>query len=395
MFSTQSLGSLKSIFPSIHHPLPLNQHRTQKLLNSITKSFRAQLDAEHGWTPEPAQIPAGSAPAVSYLPTAATSKSDAVSRRRPTDRHMHAILDNPLFSYNGSPKKFASSDVGGQAGTDPKAVFEIAVARGIMTIPRAHGFLLKVKQNIEQSAVISVKDAIKESGAGLLVLKWLRASGQERNLLYFQDQQQFSKLLLYFMLAEGLDGLAWQWLERLVRIDANHPELHSMLYTLVNAKHRNVVELDDAYKLMLQGQSLFSDNSVSPGRLNYAWKDLAWETTAYSWRHKLPAVDLYDAFSGVLGANNPKLEMYHAHLELHHPARPSPDRAIKYLSKTGPQLVDSSPVNDSQKQKMWRRFQLTSLTLDTVQHLTQMGDFSQAESIFHRLRPYFLYRFAL
>ena len=392
MQSTKALSSLKSVFTQ---PLPLDQRSSQKLLKTLTTSFRAQLDREHGWTPDAPQAISDVAPRISYLPStsnsspkaAAANKNAAASTyTRPTDRHLHAILDNPLFRYHEASRLPVKNL--GQAGTDPKTIFEIAVAKGIMTIPRAHGFLLKIKENIQQSAAPSIRKGMGESGAGILVLKWLRASGQERNLSFI-DNHSFTQLLLRFMVAEGVDDLAWVWMERLASLESANlctTPASMLLAALVRSKYVDTVDLDGAYKLMLQGDTLFRKNDIPPSHLMNAWKALAWETTGRSWRHALPDQRTYEAFLHILAPCLP-LKMHYAHLELYHPNKPSSEGAIEYLED---EHIWRAKYGDVSRPQVVSRFgeMLTSLALDTVQHLTAIGNVAHAHQIFSRIQPY-------
>lgn len=392
MQSTKALGSLKNLFIQ---PLPLNKRESEKLLKAITTSFRAQLDREHGWTPELSEADLA-VPTISYLPssTASSSKPSFPSQRpipphRPVDRHLQAVLENPLFKHNGE-KGLPTIPIGlRDLVTDPRAVFESGVAKGIMTITRAHGFLLKSKEVIQESAALSVRGAMAEYGAGVLVLNWLRASGQERQLAFLENRG-FTELLLQFMVAEGVDDLAWIWLERLSSPEGKglcSKSASSLLETLVRSRYRNRVELESAYKLVLQGDALFKKNGLAPSQIHHAWTSLAWETTGYSWRHTLPRSRVYDAFL-YLPKDPPHEGMHQAHLDLHHPTKPSSDRAVQFLL--------SRELKYSFKARLEvKRFRekIISLALDTCEHLMKHDDVKCARSIFDKVSDLGLRRF--
>lgn len=390
MQSTKALASLKNLFVQ---PLPLNKRDSEKLLKAITTSFRAQLDREHGW--QPPEFPQNDliAPPISYLPSSSTNtlaSSHTVNQpHRPVDRHMQALLENPLFKRNGASQLVGVSRMERERIPDPRTIFEAGVARGIMTIPRAHGFLLKSKEAITQSAALSVRKAMGEYGAGLLVLNWLRASGQERELAFLQHRA-FTTLLLEFMVAERVDDLAWVWLERLSAPEARGragPPAFWLLEVLVRSKYTNVVELESAYKLILRGHALFEKNGLRRSNIRHAWRSLARETTGRSWRHTLPETDIYDAFLQLPG-QFPTLALFHAHLELHHPARPSPERAVEYLLSREPGPSFQATLGIAQFREM-----ITSLALDTCHYLTNNDEIKLARDIFDKVADLGLSRF--
>ncbi|KAK3323722.1 hypothetical protein B0T19DRAFT_426784 [Cercophora scortea] len=392
MFKTKALGSLKSIFPPIHQPLPLNKHESQKLLNALTASFRAQLDKEHGWTYGTTTTQAASA--VTYLPSAPVASSPKDVLARPTDRHLRAILNNPLFSSPDDTAAPASSPVA--AVEDHNAVFHRAVSKGLMTIQRAHGFLLRVREDIQKSTTLSMRTGMQASGAGLLTLQWLRASGLERDLSFLKDRG-FTKVLLQFMVAEGLDDLSWTWLNRLTKgegpaLIGNIPASACLLDSIVAAK-AHAVELDDAYASILQGEAIFKQNAAPALNLFLAWRSLAWQTTGESWRHTNPSAGLFSAFIGLRKLMDRPMLMETAHLKLYDPTNPSAKRAIQFLTadnirKKSQSAKTVKPLRRTEGLDVLPQFtkKITSLGLDTVQYLTKAGEFQEAQRILELLR---------
>ncbi|KAK4213289.1 hypothetical protein QBC37DRAFT_423274 [Rhypophila decipiens] len=391
MQTTKTLGSLKHLF--VQQPLPLTKRDSQKLLKTLTTSFRAHLDREHGLAHDLSQ-PVATAPTISRSELASTADSSSqlsASRQilthphRPVDRHLQAVLNNPLFSHNGTSKLASPHGLGAELDTHPKAVFEAAVARGIMTIPRALGFLLKSKQVITQSGVASVSKAMAEYGAGLLVLNWLRSSGLERQLAFLENQR-FTPLLLEFMVAEGLDDLAWVWLERMCTQGGGQASSHNpgrFLRALVDANYINTVELETAYRLMLRGDALFKKSDRIPFDLRPAWLSLAWETTGHSWRHTPPEASVYDAFLDLPKLYNSNLVMHKAHLELYHPTKPSHDRAVEYIMS---RKTDSDAFTDTSPRSARFRDKCTALALDTCQRLLSLDEVKLAQDVLKKVQ---------
>lgn len=377
MFKTKTLSSFKSIFPPIHQPLPLDKRESKKLLDALTTSFRIHLDREHEPLSKPTTLQ--STPAVKYLP----------STERPTDRHLRSILSNPLFgridlaaSPATEPSLAESISLSRLASTH-KDVFERAVAKGLMTIPRAHGFLLRVAKDIRDSSTVSVSQGLRESGAGLLVVQWLRASGQERELS-FLSHERFTQDLVRFMVAEGLDELVWNWLQRLIygsgEFAVGNPTYSSaLLKSLVKAQWASG-GLDKAYSSVSKADSMLRERSLQPKLLSWAWINVARKTTIDSWGHKAPAVDIFESFLGVGKRIPTPHALEEAHLDLYHPTKPSPDRAIKLLSVDGigRQLNLYKHYNSFSKL-------LKLLSFDTLQHLVKAGEVQEAERVLDRL----------
>ena len=386
-------SSFKSLFPPIHQPLPLNKQESKKLLNALTSSFRAHLDHEHD--PSAAVTTTAAAaeepgPAITYLPSNPVSVPSRPKPKtnpgRPTDRHLRAILNNPLFKHNDGSCTTAPPS---RSAMEPKEVFERAVAKGMMTIPRAHGFLMRVAQDIRQSPAITISDGMRESGAGLQVVRWLRASGQERELGFLGDQK-FTLELVRFMVAEGLEELAWSWLQRLLAngVATAGPDRSAwLLKALVDANAAAVTPLDSAYSTVLRADGLAQKHSSKQLLLNPAWEYLARVTIRQSWHRSVPAVDLFDPFVAV-GRRDPNNHVItNAHLDLFHPTQPSPTRALRYIDQD---LVSPAAFwEQNAKEGISKPVKfLKYLGIDTAKHLTKAGEVDRAEWVLERLNTY-------
>jgi len=396
MFKTKSLNSLKSIFPPIHQPLPLNKRESQQLLNALTTSFRSHLDKEHGWLPdEPAAAPVASPPISYYAsPPPVTTKE---SHRRPTDRHLRAILSNPLFNYD--PQARGVTGLLG-ARRDPMDVFDEAVAKGMMTMKGALGCLIAARRDILQSSTASMKDGMRASGAGLRVLQWLRASGMERDLSFISNPR-FIKFLLPFMVAEGLDELAWTWLARLIAGDGpttvkKQAATSFLLETLVYTRSLGARNLDDAYASILRGEEMLKDKPEFTQEMLTPWKSLAWLSTVEAWKFSSPSEPLFESYVAISEHIRRTKSLVRAHLDLHHPTKPNHELAVEFLSKesfwqnlmpstTQPALA---PTNGPKPQPSNFHVRIMSFGLDTVQHLTQRGQSEEAQWILSLLRTY-------
>ena len=390
MFKTKPLGSLKSIFPPLHQPLPLNKRESQQLLDALTKSFRRHLDREHGWVTEDRPILLPSAPTLTYAPASpGPLKHPKLNDRRPTDRHLRAILSNPLFAYD---TKSQIKKPEGRVGRDPADVFKEAAARGLMTTKRAHGYLLSVRKDVRQSASLSMTEGLRASGAGLQVVQWLKSSSKERDLS-FLDNVPFTNVLLQFMVADGLGDLAWSWLDRLLIRDGaailTRTSPSSTLLDAIVRANTEEIELNDAFEAILRGQDMFKVHEASSTNLHTAWSTLAYRSTVNSWRHSKPPADLFEKFVAIRIGQPMRLER--AHLNLHHPTNPDPVQAMAFLqtpslwSHTLTKVVDafeSKRAGDKDHRPVPNYVvKLTSLALDTVRHLTERGQAEEAQKI--------------
>lgn len=377
---TPPLGSLKkgvkkSIFlPQIHQPLPMTHRESQQLLNSITSSFRRNLDKEHPWQPDNAIARDRLAQAV---------MKDAGQKHRPTDRHLGSILSNPLFAQPQAATHGTSTAL--QVHHD---VFETAVAKGMMTPIRAAGYLAAVHKDLRKSA-LEIPAAMAASGAGLRTVQWLRASGAENSLDFLGDRH-LPTLLARFMFAEGLEEVAWMWLSRLSTQLASLPRDVKTQRTLVNflfaireaqaylgvSTGLAQTSLDSGYSTFLRAnKTVPSNDPVALRGLQQYWRSLSWSSTVDASLYQSPSAPLYEMFVDV-GRTWKTHKQDLAHLELHHPMHPDHASAVAYLhnknvAETAARLQDS----EHYVQRM------VSLGTDTVHRLNQVGEETEASWI--------------
>ncbi|KAK3905653.1 hypothetical protein C8A05DRAFT_12550 [Staphylotrichum tortipilum] len=426
MQHTKALCALKNIFLPIHPPLPLNNREAHRLLESLKASFRAQLDKEHGWTvPEPTKTLPLANPALTYLPSSssATTSADAPfpglashGSSRPTDRHMHAILNNPLFAAGTTATNLPSGISSALAAHN--AVFEKAVSRGLMTLPRAQGFLLLVKAEVKKSAAVWLLDGLKTTGAGRLVMQWLRSSGQEHDLAFLANPA-FRHILMQFAVAEGLDDTVWSWVDRLLKEEriAENPAEHAaehaaepavestdvftsragtLLGDFVGAKSCDL-ELEGAYAAVLKAEAMIKEHNAPLGILHHAWRQVAWETTMNSGEGRAPPASIFNSFVA-LGQAARSLTLERAHINLYHPVDPSASLAVEFLSRQSAfrrilrnQAVADMSWQQPQQPALWSTARqkyihhLRFLGLDTVQYLLHANQRQEASRLWELL----------
>lgn len=398
MLGTKTLfNPFNAIFPRVHHPPPLDKRESQRLLKALTTSFRNNLDREHGYLSHDPSTTSSynfktSSATSSATSTASTASHD--SHRRPTDRHVRAILSNPLFSYEPS-KSVTSRPI---TERDPMDVFDQAVAKGLMDLKRAAGVLIAKRQAIAQSSTISVPESMASSGTAHRVVSWLRSSGLERNLSFAKHQPLLNNLIP-FMVEEGLDEVVWVWLERWMATQghnlamASHATLASPLLTaLVRAKISPGGSLDASYATLIRADDMFSNHQAFSSTALAPWRTLSVMSTIFAWQRSPPSEVLFDSFAAMSdrlrGVSSVKIDR--AHLDLYHPTHPdataalnclrSPmlDRLRGRLTKVGQAkqgIVASGGLQDPKN--IAKSFVL--MATDAAQHLTRTGNAAQAE----------------
>ncbi|KAI1503771.1 hypothetical protein F5X99DRAFT_374410 [Biscogniauxia marginata] len=374
--------SLKRAFlPQIHQPLPLSRRESQQLLDAITTSFRKNLDKEHPWhqdEPTSHGPPSASANAQFNLPPNPTKN------HRPTDSHLRAILTNPLFSHPQDAKPSPPRNF-----KNPFDVFDSAVSRGLMTPRRAAGFLATVRSQIVKESADNVQQRMAKSGAGLRVVQWLRASGQENDLHFLSDTSLIQNIIP-FMYAEGLQEIVWVWLARLaMRMRTNDLEfetrpdrvnarsLSKLLSTIIKetsgSRTGAKISLDSSYSALAKANDILSiQNQLAANNIQRTWEGLSWESTVNARERPKPSASLFDSF---LGVGRPfKLNLDLAHLDLHHPTTPEHSAAIEYLHLKN--RIEGDIADMERNARAQRR--IICLALDTADRLKQVGKSDEA-----------------
>jgi len=320
----------------IHHPLPLNPRESQQLLNLLKASFRNQLDREYG-TPfkqhgEEAFEPRREKARQYSAPSNTTS--------RPTDRHLYSILNNPLFSH--IPKGCEGLGTR-RAARDPMDIFKDGVAQGLMKIEYARACLEGKLQQIISSPVFSLQEGMKESGAGLEVLRWLVSSGAMHEAAFLEDLR-FTKLLTDFLVAEGHQEVVWAWvqksLDKLSRLRGPviKPEImdsHGIpLFYLLKQEILVKPTLDSAYDYFSQAAKYVHSRCGVKHMIKCALVRsgmlLAFESRHDGMRRQSPSPEKFDTFVRLLPLFTNK-HYHEIHLRLHHPTKPDVAFALKYL----------------------------------------------------------------
>ncbi|KAK5628331.1 hypothetical protein RRF57_004046 [Xylaria bambusicola] len=286
---TPPLNSLrKGFLPQIHHPLPLNKRESQRLLESITTSFRKNLDKEHPFETNETSTKRLGGPGTGMV------ESQSMTSSRPTDRHLRAILSNPLFAQPRSTTVDTTTSATVTPLNAHLDVFHSAVSKGLMTTRRAAGILATIRSQLLAESPNNIRQRMGASGAGLSVLRWLRASGQENDLRFLSDHALL-KLLVPFLYAAGLQEVTWSWLAQLasrateieletVPGKAGARTLSVLMYAIINENteiESPSVSLDGSFAALEQAHSLLprEKSPAATAAVRYSWAKLSWAST--------------------------------------------------------------------------------------------------------------------
>jgi len=254
---------------------------------------------------------------------------------------MHSMLSNPLFNI---------SPLNGTAGLrSPMDIFEQAVAKGMMNIHYATTCLTAEKGRITESAVPNVRMGMKESGAGMRVLKWLVASGTSNNIRFLQDDA-FTRVLMEFMVAEGLQEYSWSWIKKSFEAipglsllpnsekKAASQNISRPLAYLISAEALNTNSLDDALLCMSRATGYLKGFPAKEMRmiLGPPGRFLIGKMNDSMSQRLLVSESSFESFLGLLPVISKFTDFYLAQLSLLHPTRPSADSALAYIRGDGP-----------------------------------------------------------
>ncbi|KAL4978208.1 hypothetical protein BDW66DRAFT_22227 [Aspergillus desertorum] len=199
-----------------HVPLPRTPRQSQQLLNALTSSFRRELDRAHPPT-------ASSSDETVRVDNASTGahliEEHAHSAAHATDKHIRALLDNPLFRVSPSRKNVRS---GPQSSTDrsriqkePMVIFDELVASGSATVGSVSDCLnWQLLLASRQSGERFVKE-LRDSRAGSRTFSWWTSSDSNTRVAFLKNYRAV-RSTCKFMAAEGLHHSILAWL-RIIR----------------------------------------------------------------------------------------------------------------------------------------------------------------------------------
>lgn len=384
MFSTKSVNSLKNLFASYHEPLPLSKQQSQKLLDGLKVSFRKQLDREYGHSSD---SPASSS----------KSSENTQIRHSAASRHLKDILSNPLFSYNKDVASNLPSTLPPTLNSplaaskrDPMEVFDHAVARGMMTPKAAIGCMVAKRKQLES---LKTTGGLSTSSTASRVVRWLQSSGSEKDLR-FLDNHTFVRTLTPFLVAEGMEEVAWEWLTRIVNgssesLDSEKQlkRASQLLAELVRTKCQpQFGNLDSGISTMLQAQQMFRTSPILSDLLVLSWRSVSWFSTVEAYSRTAPSEVLFDAHLATADRLPRPFLMELAHLHLYHPTHPDHVPALQFFeNKERLRRLVTTFSSKKPKQQSNNKLSvipwLAFLGHDTVNHLTQTGRTHEAQGV--------------
>ncbi|TVY87123.1 hypothetical protein LAWI1_G007657 [Lachnellula willkommii] len=382
----------------LHPPLPLSARESQKLLDTLTTSFRKHLDKEHGFltsTPTDAESALMSTENLVPSHTRRNSQSD----KHAADRHLSRVLGNPLFMNLGRFRSVTRND--------PMLVFEAAVAKGMMDIGTAARCLMAKKLQIIQSRVLNVQDGMGDSKAGTVVLKWLISSGQAKNLDFLRNEE-FAVILMQYMVAEGMQDECWAWIlksfqdiprifalplysdeARRLKVDIVTP-----LYAFLKAISARPNSLDAAYAAMSRATEHLRHLSLEQARyvLGVPMRNIIGLTKTADWDRPPASESNFDSFLRLIPTTSrPRFEYDVAHLWLLHPTRPSVEPALEMLREVhtyGVPLISSMPEKLDDRQPFLNN-RIMRLGCEAAKYCLKLDRYREADEIMACLRLHF------
>ncbi|KAL4755374.1 hypothetical protein BDW72DRAFT_189137 [Aspergillus terricola var. indicus] len=195
-----------------HVPLPRTPRQSQQLLNALTSSFRRELDRAH---PPTASSSDESAGANNTYNGDHLNEEHAHSAAHATDKHIRALLDNPLFRVSPSRNSVRSgpqtSTDGSRIQKEPMAIFDELVASGSATVGSVSDCLnWQLLLASRQSGERFVKE-LRESRAGSRTFSWWSSSDPSTRVSFLKNNRAV-RSTCKFMAAEGLRDSILAWL---------------------------------------------------------------------------------------------------------------------------------------------------------------------------------------
>jgi hypothetical protein len=378
MYQTKAAQSLKNLFARYHEPLQLSERESRKFLDGLKASFRGHLDRAYGVSPSSSSFPNAQA-------EAAQGKAQ---RQSAANQHLKTLLSNPLFSYQNPTIPPAPQSV---SARDPMDVFDHAVSRGLMNLRAATGILMAKKKHLQKD--LDALAAGTSSGTAKRVVQWLRSSRSEYDL-DFLDDQPFMKELMPFLVAEGFEDTAWEWIARLLSPAHGDPSIgnqrhraSSLLKDLVRLKSQpQNKDLDAAIMTLVQARENFSSSPLLPHLLLGPWRSLSWLSTVESFTRNTPSIGVFNAHMATAERLNSPVEVERAHLRLYHPTQPDASPALRLFKddKILKRLVKRLPNKTTETSKSKRSSKvpwLFALGNDTVNYLSRSGRGEEAREV--------------
>lgn len=318
--STMSL-SWKTLVSKIHPPLPLNPRDSEKLLHLLQSSFQRHLDRE-------------------YPPVQADARHSA-------DAHVHSILTNPLFSLNPRERSISLQSHQSHGKVQnwdhlpplpkrPVDYIRNQISLGTATIEIAEMCLSSQPQNSLPSSKAKQIEPLNSYDAGLMILRWLWASGIDERPDFFQ-RTRFIRLLVSSLITEGHESLVWHWLLRLqrsIRVAPKEIGLHirKLQPRIILQRFQFELEegegLNSAIYVFIQKAA---EISAATGKSVFQTSARALIRCIISMEDSPSKATLIDSLISSVSIWSARPEYHAAFLGLYRPDHPGVDRAFQFL----------------------------------------------------------------
>ncbi|KAJ5644697.1 hypothetical protein N7507_010708 [Penicillium longicatenatum] len=353
-----SIFQFKS-WPKINQPLPRTPRESQQLLNALTSSFRRQLD--HAYPTSNSDTREGD-----------RQPLNTESSRHATDKHLHTILDNPLFRIvppkGTSPDHHAVRGIDEQnrLAKDPMLVFDELAASGSVTPLIITNCLKSQLLLVRSSAEEGVSEAMKTSRAASRVVEWFWASDGASRQTLLQSRATTSSLTK-FMVAEGLHDTVIQWIRMLLSRDLGgyngritdpvaQQSISHLLTDFMDAELRYGEGLASAFKYYLR---ICHIHSMSPQQTKTG-KPMLLAAGAHLSRAAMDAKPLtetivpyiYDEYRDVISTLASSRSLLFASVSLCHPTHPDATPFIRFVESLSSPKVQA--WNDSRRDAFLR-----------------------------------------
>ncbi|KAG8526021.1 uncharacterized protein KY384_000783 [Bacidia gigantensis] len=292
----------KALIDKIHPSLPISFRQSRTVLKALDSSFQNQLDMHH-----------------------------PIDEAHPTSNHITTLLGNPLFLKKSLLKVSRREE--------PLVRMENAIAQGFANL-----YLVKdcLRAHFKDcNADQDPRKAMEDSEAAKLILHWLWSSGNSRTFQHLADPQ-LTRLIVHFLVAKREYNMIHHWIQlgddTLEGSSDSRKIPGRTLLELVVSESRFGGGFQSAllifYEYVRKFASCIEKERENRSRLLYTLRPAGRylvNTIASLVREGKLSADDYDKFVGFAKLWTCRVSYERAWLELHHPSRPSPDAALKYL----------------------------------------------------------------
>jgi len=208
--------SFKALASKINNQAPLGPKESNRLLKSLTKSFRKHLDEVH-----PRQPPDDGKRPAAGVASQNTDRHAMHSSAVLADKHMASVLTNPLLVKNAKPAAppgvkpevdAENAAIELRNGANPFDLLESYEAKGRANIGVTVCIMRHFRLSINKLSYEEQVQKVQTERAGFRVLSWLWNS----QIMYsqaFVDNHQIQDGLVWLLMMEDCEEVLWQWLD--------------------------------------------------------------------------------------------------------------------------------------------------------------------------------------